>query len=147
MKYYRPELYALCKSNGIKGCSKMNKDELLVKLRRRGIIEEEEPKAIRTQQQIDDEKDRVRGMRTKPKEVKLTKVETGEVFKFGSTYKAAKFLGKNSGIIANYNGKIYNGYLIEIGETLPFLPKSKQPSPPPPTSMEEVVEDKPTSDE
>lgn len=147
MKYYRPELYAQCKSNGIKGCSKMNKFELLEVLRSKGLIEPEEPKPKRTQKQIEDEKDRVRGMRTKPKAVTITDLKTGEIHNFGSTYEAAKFLGKNSGIIANYNGRNYKDeYHIEIGETLPFLPKSKQP-PPPNTSMEEVVEDKPTSDE
>lgn len=44
MKYYWLELYVLCKSNGIKGCLKMNKLELIEILRSKGLIELEELK-------------------------------------------------------------------------------------------------------
>lgn len=135
MKYYRPELYALCKSNGIKGCSKMNKLELIEILRSKGLIEPEELKPKRTQQQIADENRRIRGMRVNPRAVTLRDLKTGEIHEFSSTYKAAKFIGKNSGIIANYNGRDWKGkYHITLGETYP-LPKPstpKQPKPPKP---------------
>lgn len=117
MKYYRPELYALCKSNGIKGCSKMNKSELIEILRSKGLIEPEELKPKRTQQQIADEKHRIRGMRVNPRAVTLRDLKTGEIHDFPSTYKAAKFIGKNSGIIANYNGRDWKGkYHITLSE-------------------------------
>lgn len=119
MKYYRPELYALCKSNGIKGCSKMNKLELIEILRSKGLIEPEELKPKRTQQQIADENRRIKKMRLNPRAVTLRDLKTGEIHDFPSTYKAAKFIGKNSGIIFNYNGRDWKGkYHITLTEPM-----------------------------
>lgn len=113
MKYYRPELYALCKSNGIKGCSGMKKKELIELLRSKGLIEPQQPKPEAPP--ID--KQRLHSLWKSPRAVTLRDLETGEIHEFPSTYKAAKFIGKNSGIISLYNEKDWKGkYHIKLSE-------------------------------
>ncbi len=115
MKYYRPKLYALCKSNGIKGCSGMKKKELIELLRSKGLIEPPQPKLEAPP--ID--KQRLRSLWKSPRTVTLRDLVTGKIHEFPSTYKAAKFIGKNSGIISIYNGRDWKGmYHIMISEPM-----------------------------
>lgn len=114
MKFYRPELYALAKSNGIKGCCRMKKKDLIELLRSKGLIEPEEPKP---EAKKVDTKHRLRGLWKNPRAVTLRDLETGEIHKFPSTYQAAKFIGKNSAILSIYNGKDWKGkYHITLSE-------------------------------
>lgn len=117
MKFYRPELYALAKSNGIKGCCTMRKKDLIELLRSRGLIEPEEPKP--EVKEVESKHFRLRKIRKNPRTVTLRDLETGEIHEFPSTYKAGKFIGKNSAILSIYNGKDWKGkYHITLSENV-----------------------------
>lgn len=47
----------------------------------------------------------------------LRDLKIGEIYDFLSMYKVVKFIGKNSGIIVNYNGRDWKGkYYIILSE-------------------------------
>lgn len=110
-----PELYALCKANGIKGCSRKGKKEILEILREKGLVAPEEPKEVKEPREIDPKYLHLREIRTKPRAVILTDAD-GNTVSYPSLYKAAKFLEKRPASLYNYEGteKRANEYLVSF---------------------------------
>jgi hypothetical protein len=63
---------------------------------------------------VDPKFERLKNIRTNPKSVETTNVETGEVTIYPSIYKAEKTLKHRWDYFINNNGKISKGNLIEV---------------------------------
>lgn len=107
-----PELCVIMKENNLAGYSHKNKPELLALLREKGLIEPE-VKAIKEQKVIDPKYDRLKFIRTNPRSVEITDIETGESTVFPSIYQASKAFGVNPKSISPI-GKVWKKkYLIK----------------------------------
>ena len=63
---------------------------------------------------IDPKYDRLRLIRKKPVTVRLTHVETGDVIEYNSLFKAIRETRRGWQYLESRNGKVDNGYKIEI---------------------------------
>ena len=78
---------------------------------RKKDLEKEMKKEVKP---IDPKYERLRLIRHKPVTVRLTHVETGEVIEYNSLYKAIREIKRSWQYIESRDGKIDNGYKIEI---------------------------------
>ena len=116
-----PELKELLKQHKIRG-SYLNKPEIISRLIENGVLTREDvekwkppPKTTST----DVKYERLKRIRTHPRQVEILDRETGAVVLYPSIYKAAKWFNRNSGIIAAFNGKVYkNRYEIMVLESV-----------------------------
>ena len=95
-----PELRTILKENNLRGYSHYNKPELTRLLVSKGLIEkpkEKSPKPIK-------DKEYLKGIRKKPKKVKVTDLESGEETEYPSIYKCAQAFNLNPGLIV-YHAK------------------------------------------
>jgi len=74
-------------------------------------LKEEDPNKV-----VDPKYYRLRTIRTNPTFIKLTNVDTGDVTKYSSQYKASKATKHGCGFFVRNNGKVVDGILIEIVE-------------------------------
>src|SRR6218665_1373209 len=100
-----PELQSSAKENYIKGCSYLNKPELIALLGEKGLLsnefvkkenrdreERDENKKRKTEGSnlVDEKYERLKTIRTNPRRVEILDRETGEVVVYPSMYKAGK---------------------------------------------------------
>ena len=88
------ELKSLMKENKIKGCSYMNKSEIITVLLDRGIISEDSVKKrdAPVKREINPKYEFIRSIRNNPKSVEIQDLETGEITTYPSIYKAVGLL-------------------------------------------------------
>ena len=91
-----PELRTILKENNLRGYSHYNKPELTRLLVSKGLIEKPKEKSSI--------KDKDKGIRKKPKKVKVTDLESGEETEYPSIYKCAQAFNLNPGLIV-YHAK------------------------------------------
>ena len=117
MKFKLPELRQMLIDNNLKGISR-NKTEIIELLINKGYLKKEdvypeqrivEKKVIEKEikKPIDPKYERLRNLRTQPKKVVYTDLETGNVQEFDSVYKAARATKHSSKLFTDYNGRLY----------------------------------------
>lgn len=79
----------------------------------RGRLRKYPPKEIDPNKVVDPKHHRLRTIRTNPKTVETTNVETGEVTIYPSMYKAEKAMKHRWDYFIGNNGKVVKGMLIE----------------------------------
>lgn len=105
----RKDLRAIAKFHHIKGLYKMSKQELFEVLSKEGVIEYSED------QSREEERQRLKRIRTNPKTVILKDLIYDKTYEFPSIYSAARFAQINPGTIKFYDGKEWMGkYFIKI---------------------------------
>jgi len=104
------DIKSLVRENRIRGVSHLNKKELISKLVELGIpLPEVRPKEKKEYKPIDPKYERLKTIRTSPRNVVIKDVETGESVEYKSMYAAARSLNKSSKVITDNNGKVYDG--------------------------------------
>jgi hypothetical protein len=112
-----PELKSLMKEHNIKGASYMNKLDITAVLLYRGIISADSVKKQDTHvvREIDPKYEFIRSIRNNPKSVEIRNLETGEITKYPSIYKASRATDRSTKFITSNNGKVWkNKYEITI---------------------------------
>ena len=116
-----PELKELMKQHNIRGSSYLNKPEIISRLIEKGVLTVEVVENWKRPLKVtskDVKYDRLKGIRTNPKRVEIFDLETGEIEKYTSMYKAGKALNRDARAIAMFNGKVYkNRYEIKVLES------------------------------
>jgi len=74
------------------------------------------PKEVDPNKVVDPKYHRLRTIRTNPISIKLTNLDTGEVTKYGSLYKASLATKHGCGFFARNIGKVVDGLLIDVIE-------------------------------
>jgi hypothetical protein len=120
------ELQELLKLHNIKGFSHMNKPEIMVILKEKGIDTSDDNSIIlpmkKTVKSCSLTPDKLFGEvqnssipRKQPRQVEILDRDTGEVVKYPSIYKAARAYKQCSTMIAYYNGRVWKDrYEIKV---------------------------------
>src|SRR6478672_2281336 len=101
-----PELKELMKKHNIRGGSYLNKPGIISRLVEKGVLTLEvvenwkQPPKVTSK---DGKYNRLKHIRTNPKRVEILDLETGEIDKYTSMYKAGKALQRDARVIAMYN--------------------------------------------
>ena len=107
------ELREILKQHNLRGYSQYAKKKLIVVLKEKGLMPVEPPKPEK--KEADPKFNYLNGIRTKPHDVILKDIKTGEEKSFPSIYGASKFLGKSPRMITYWNGRIWNNqYEIKL---------------------------------
>ena len=108
-----PELRAILRQNALKGYSHYDKKQLVMLLREKELL----PNGY-TEKEVDPKLEKMRTIRSNPRPVVMTNIETGEEHTFPSIYKAARFINQPPGLITFWNGRVYNKHEIRIGNAV-----------------------------
>src|SRR5688572_106130 len=116
-----PELKELMKQHNIGGSSYLNKPGIISRLIEKGVLTLEVVENWKRPPKVtskDVKYDRLKGIRTNPKRVEILDLETGEIEKYTSMYKAGKALNRDARAITMLNGKVYKKrYEIKVLES------------------------------
>ena len=133
MRYTKNDLMTLLKDNNITTTAKSKIELMLLALDNEILSREDvvppkkEPESGKTPRDrkypptevdpnkvVDPKYHRLRTIRTNPKSIKLTNVDTGEVTAYGSLYKASLATKHGGGFFIRNNGKVVHGILIDV---------------------------------
>jgi len=123
MRYSKKDLMTLLKDNNITTTAKSIIELMLLALdndilsREDVVPPKKEPKRREPKEpkpESDPKYHRLRTIRTNPKSIKLTNVDTGEVTAYGSLYKASLATKHGGGFFIRNNGKVVDGILIDV---------------------------------
>jgi len=102
-----PELKMMMKENKIKGCSRMNKPEIITVLIDKGIISDSPIQSINhVKREIDPKYEFIRSIRNNPRSVEVRDLETGEINVYSSIYKASRAIDCSTKAIFSNNVKV-----------------------------------------
>ena len=106
------ELKTILKENKIHFYAYWDKKRLIALANEHDLL----PKtAIEKEKSNDVKYDRLKTIKQNPRKVSLEDIETGEIKRFPSIYKAAKFINRAPNTITYRNGKVWNNkYKVEI---------------------------------
>ena len=117
------ELRAMLKENKIRGYLHYNKSELVDVLVKRGLLPHTVnittitslPERENTKKEINPKYNFLKHIRNSPKKVESQDMETGEIIRYFSMYKAAKRFNQQSRLISTYDEKVWrNRYAIKV---------------------------------
>ena len=108
------------KAHNIKGCSYLNKPDIIALLVEKGILDEEVVQRVNRDQEekeentklkaegvVDEKHERLRSIRNNPRRIEILDRETGEVVLYPSMYKAAQAYRFSAGIMSLYKGQVW----------------------------------------
>ena len=117
------ELRAMIKENNIRGCLHYNKPELVDVLDKRGLLPEiskittttSPPEREDAKKEINHKYNFLKRIHNSPKKVEIRDMETGEIIVYFSIVKAAERFNQQSGLISEFDGKVYrNRYAKKV---------------------------------